>query len=70
MEPEVVVDAAVDTATRVAKGYLNGTTRNQAYGIIAATTVTGLVAGTVGTLTMLKRKYTFEPKFVKVPRER
>jgi len=62
-------EVVVNTATRIVKGYLNGTTRTQAYGILAATAVMGAASGVTGTLYFIRRKFVLQPKFVKVPRE-
>lgn len=70
MDTEAVQDAAVDTASRIAKGYLNGTTRAQSYGILASTAGAGVVAGVTVTLYFVKKRYILEPKIIKVPRER
>lgn len=66
---EAVEEVVVETASRVAKGYLNGTTRSQAYGILAATALTGAASGVTGTLLFLKKRYVLQRRFVKIPRE-
>jgi len=66
MKTDVVAEAAVETAERVAKGYLNGTTRKQAYQILAATGLGGMASGIVGTLYVIKRKFVLTRRFVKV----
>ena len=66
MKTEVVEEAVVDTTKRVAKGYLNGTTRGQAYGIIASTALAGAVSGVVGTLYFVRKHFILEKRYVKV----
>lgn len=66
---EAVVDTAVETAQRIGKGWLNGTTRKQSYGILATVASLGAASGVGGTLYYIKKKFILQPKFVKVPRE-
>jgi hypothetical protein len=69
MDTEAVQDAAVDTAQRIAKGYLNGTTKAQSYGILATVAVAGAVSGVAATMYFVKKRFILEPKMIKVPRE-
>jgi hypothetical protein len=62
-------EVAKETAVRVGRGYLNGTTRGQAYGILLVTATLSAVSGAGGMLYHLKKKYNFQPKTVKVPVE-
>lgn len=66
MKNEAVVDTAVETAARIGKGYLNGTTRGQAYGILAVTALTGLASGVAATTYYVKSRFVLKPKLVKV----
>lgn len=62
-------EVAKETAVRVGRGYLNGTTRGQAYGILLATAGLSAVSGAGGMWYHLRKKYRFEPKMVQVPVE-
>lgn len=60
-------NVAEETAVRVARGYLNGTTRGQAYGLLSATAAAGAVVGVVGTVVFFRRKFIMVRKGYEYP---
>lgn len=63
---DTAADVAVDTVSRIGRGYLNGTTRSQAYGILFLTALSGAASGVAGTVYFIKKQYVLVPKKVKV----
>lgn len=57
MNPEAALDASVDTASRIGRGYLNGTTRSNGYGILLVTATLGAAAGVAGTVFYVKKNF-------------
>lgn len=69
MTSKEVEDALVSGAHRVARGYLNGTTKSQAYGILTSMTLIGTATGVAATTYFIKKRYRLSRRFVKIPRE-